>query len=90
MKIATVNPIPAALPVANRDDFDASLGISAIFTLFAPIAAKRTPSGLPTTSPKKMPHAISDCDASLMESDVIVTPVFANAKRGTTKNVLTG
>ena len=36
INIATVNPIPAALPVANRSRFLTPCGYSAIFIFFAP------------------------------------------------------
>jgi hypothetical protein len=52
--------------------------------------AMRMPSGFPITNPKKIPHAMRDCEAPLIDSDVMTTPVLANAKTGTTKKVLMG
>ena len=88
--MATVNPIPAALPVAKSEELFIPSESSATFNLLAIRDAKRTPNGLPTTKPKKIPHAMRDWDAALIESELMTTPVFAKAKIGTTKKVLSG
>jgi hypothetical protein len=80
---------PPPRDASNEDLFIPSEN-SATFSLFAKTAANKTPSGLPMTSPKKIPHAIRDWDAALIDSEVITTPVFAKAKIGTTMKVLSG
>ena len=55
-----------------------------MFNFFAETIARRIPTGFPITSPAKIPQAITEVDAFFSASDVRITPVFANAKIGTT------
>ena len=86
----TVNPMPAALPVAAMNPFPAPAGSWANFNLLAARDEARIPIGLPATRPKKIPQATGEESALSIISDLISTPVFAKAKSGTTKNELIG
>ncbi len=90
MKIATVKPIPAVLPVAARSDLLAPFGNSAMFNFAAAIVVAKIPIGFPATNPKKIPQAITDWVAWLKVSELTTTPVLAKAKIGTQKNALYG
>ena len=90
IKIATVNPIPAALPVATRSMFLAPSGISPILNFLAASDVRSIPMGLPSTRPKKIPQAIGELIADLTDSFDISTPVFAKAKIGTITKLLHG
>ena len=85
IKIATVKPIPAALPVASSENFPERLGASAKFKLVAIFVNKSMPSGFPKTIPKKIPKATTDVKAELMADFDISIPVFASANNGTIK-----
>ena len=90
IKIATVKPIPAALPVAITEEFDAPVGKSQTLALVATKTAAKTPNGLPTTSPKKIPQEIGERHTWLTISEEIATPVFAKAKSGIITKLLQG
>ena len=47
------------------------------------MVARSTPSGLPITKPRKIPQAITELSALLIDWLEISTPVFAKAKIGT-------
>jgi hypothetical protein len=87
MKIETVKPIPAALPVDRRSSFPFLDGISATFNREKREVKATIPSGLPTTKAIKIANAIDEPTAAFSEVDEISTPVFARAKIGTTRKL---
>ena len=81
--MATVKPIPAALPAAIKENLPFGCGGSEI-PKSEPIFVKRIiPIGLPITSPRKIPKAIFDSSAADIDWPVISTPAFARANKGT-------
>ena len=90
MKIATVNPIPAALDIAMNVGRREPSGNSAI-PARTPRSEKRAiPRGFPITSPKKIPHATAEDAAVLRFWPEREIPEFAKAKSGTMMKLVSG
>ena len=87
MKIETVNPIPAALPVANKSNRPMVFGSSEYPNLLNNFVKERIPIAFPITKAKKMPIAIWDANAAEIELNEIGIPQFAMAKSGSIKKL---
>ncbi|MEY3710910.1 MAG: hypothetical protein RLZZ99_731, partial [Actinomycetota bacterium] len=64
MKMATVNPIPAVLPVAKSARLEVPIGNSASRNLSTSTEVRNTPIGFPATKPSTIPQAIGDSKAA--------------------------
>ncbi len=90
IKMATVNPIPADLPVAQSCAQEVLAGSCPNPELLAIFEKIKTPTGLPTTNPSMMAQATLELKTIPKVLLVISIPAFAQAKIGTITNALQG
>jgi hypothetical protein len=80
IKIETVKPMPAALPVATKSNLPFCFGLSATFNFVKILVKLKIPRGLPITRAANIAIAIGDVAASLIDSIEISTPVLARPR----------
>lgn len=87
IKIETVKPIPAELPVAKISRKLTFPDNVPTFVLMATKLKAKIPKGFPMTSPAKIAQASGEFIASCKLCEEITIPEFTNAKSGTIKKL---
>lgn len=90
IKIETVKPMPAELPVAKISRHLTLPDNAPTFVLMATKLKAKIPKGFPATSPAKIAQASGEFSASCKLCEEITIPEFANANSGTIKKAVQG